>query len=121
MCPFCSYQEKEISNDTFYTTHDWGPATADHILIIPDRHVTSFTELTPDELHDFQNILNKLVKQFVTHSEYDSYNLGINCGASAGQTIEHLHIHFFPRKKGDHSAPKGGVRQMFGSNTPYEH
>ena len=114
--------EKAIAvNKHCFAILDRAPATPDHVLIIPRRHVLALTDLSTEEYEGFQAILRELIERFITNGEYDSYNIGINQGTSAGQTVNHLHIHFFPRKAGDMDAPRGGVRLMFGPNTPYEH
>jgi diadenosine tetraphosphate (Ap4A) HIT family hydrolase len=114
-CPFCNKEFKNrvlIENSTFCASYDLYPVSPGHILLIPRRHVTSFFDLSKQEVEDFYDLLllsrNKVMEE---HSP-EGFNIGINNGFVAGQTISHLHIHLIPRYKGDVQHPEGGVRKI---------
>ena len=92
---------------------DGYPVTQYHSLFIPKRHIADYFGLTQAEI----NAINQLIKRQKklldeTDPTIDGYNVGINCGESAGQTVFHCHVHFIPRRKGDVENPKGGVRHL---------
>jgi len=99
--------------------YDGFPVSPGHLLIIPKRHIASFFEATDQE----QTALFKLLVEAreLALKEYfpDGFNVGINDGATAGQTVMHLHIHLIPRYAGDHSDPRGGVRWIFPEKADY--
>lgn len=111
-CPFCDPCGRIIEeNYLAYGIYDKYPVTKKHILVIPKRHVHTYFGLYQPEI----NSLNQLLNSFRTHIQSDdptvtSFNIGINNGKEAGQTIQHCHIHLIPRRKGDISNPCGGVR-----------
>ncbi len=87
---------------------DGFPVTPGHTLVIPKRHVVSFTELTTPELLDVRDLIADVCQS----SDADSFTIGINDGPDAGRTIDHLHIHVIPRRAGDVPDPRGGVRRV---------
>ena len=115
-CLFCNIQktdsERLISeNHLSYVIRDAFPVTDGHTLIIPKRHVSDYFGLTQAEI----NSTNKLIQQQKNFLEQgdptiEGFNIGMNCGEVAGQTIFHCHIHLIPRRTGDVENPKGGVR-----------
>ncbi len=86
------------------------PVSPGHTLIITRRHVGSFFETTDEERGDLLRLLDHARAQLVTEFQPDGFNIGINDGRIAGQTIPHLHIHLIPRYAGDRPDPRGGVR-----------
>lgn len=120
-CPFCSLSsDKIISSDRFgVTIRDTFPVSAGHMLIIPRRHVRSFFELQPEEGRSLLFLLDKSRQLLDQEFRPDAYNIGINDGAAAGQTIPHLHIHLIPRYQGDCADPRGGVRWIFPDKAAY--
>ena len=102
-----------------YSARDTYAVSPGHTLIIPKRHVASFFELTQDELAACINLINE-EKQFID-GEFnpDGYNIGVNVGPAAGQSILHVHIHVIPRYLGDVKNPQGGVRHVIPSNAHY--
>jgi diadenosine tetraphosphate (Ap4A) HIT family hydrolase len=123
-CLFCKFwkeQERALIyfNDSFYSFYDSNPVNKGHALIIPIRHVNSLTGLIEREQRDFFDALKK-VKEIINKSYHpDGYNIGINNGKVAGQTIMHLHIHLIPRYKGDVQNPVGGIRNVIPGKGDY--
>lgn len=117
-CPFCNCppQDVVLHNELCYARFDKFPVSKGHILIIPYRHFDSYFDSQHEEklallaLVDETKIL--VDKKFAA----DGYNLGINIGQYAGQTIMHLHMHLIPRYKGDVEDPSGGVRGVIPNN-----
>ena len=111
-CPFCNPEKNEIviKNKFWYAKWDKYPVNKGHILIITFRHEPSYFNATKEETRSLLNIIErcKLIIDF--KFQPDGYNIGINIGVAAGQTIMHLHVHLIPRYKGDIEKPEGGVR-----------
>ncbi len=121
-CLFCNTNKREyiFENDLAFATFDSYPVSKYHVLIIPKRHVKSYFELSNDELI----ACNKIIMQSKNKIEQDDqtiegFNLGTNCGKVAGQSINHCHIHFIPRRAGDVDNPQGGVRGVIPSLQHY--
>jgi diadenosine tetraphosphate (Ap4A) HIT family hydrolase len=92
---------------------DQYPVSLGHSLIIPKRHVTSWFELWEEELVPLNHAIAWARTDVNTEFKPDGYNLGVNDGGSAGQTVDHLHVHLIPRYEGDCHDPRGGVRWIF--------
>jgi diadenosine tetraphosphate (Ap4A) HIT family hydrolase len=120
-CPFCTLPEKRIieSNDLGLVIRDGYPISEGHTLIIPKRHVGSFFETTQDEKLVLLALLESAQKQLKKEFNPPSFNIGINDGKEAGQTVPHLHIHLIPRYEGDLAEPKGGVRWIIPEKAKY--
>ncbi|MDD5162995.1 MAG: HIT family protein [Candidatus ainarchaeum sp.] len=114
-CVFCSQACKKagvLENEQYYCLFDLNPVTKGHMLIVPKEHKKSFFDFNSRELELFYDLLKK-AKQLLSKKYFpDGYNIGINNGKAAGQTITHLHIHLMPRYFGDTSDPRGGVRNI---------
>nr|WP_315990303.1 HIT family protein [Desulforamulus aquiferis] len=97
-------------NDLAFAIYDKYPVNQGHILIIPKRHFGNYFDSTKEEREAILNLLEEC-KVFLD-KEYspDGYNIGINIGEAAGQTVWHLHVHLIPRYRGDIENPRGGVR-----------
>ena len=121
-CPFCSPGHGEIiqENDLAYTRYDKYPVSPGHLLIIPRRHIATVFDASPDELAALWALLSAAKSSLDIQFRPDGYNIGINDGASAGQTIPHLHIHLIPRFSGDMSDPRGGVRGVIPQKQKYD-
>ena len=100
-------------NDLAYATRDAYPVTPLHTLIIPKRHVLNYFGLTTAEVSAIHELI---LAQKVVIDSLDStvggYNVGMNCGEIAGQSVWHCHVHLIPRRQGDAPHPKGGVRHV---------
>ncbi len=125
-CLFCQIQTDDrrrvIDENTLaYAIRDGFEVTKHHTLFIPKRHTKDYFELSQAEI----NAINQLIdsqKDFLDSSDasIDGYNIGMNCGETAGQTIFHCHVHLIPRRKGDVESPKGGVRHIIPNKGHYE-
>ena len=121
-CIFCNLDPSRIEdrNEFFVAIKDLYPVTEGHTLIIPSRHVESFFELSKDEEIAMLDMLSSQKKEL---SQLDTtitgFNVGINDGEDAGQTIMHCHIHLIPRRKGDMESPRGGVRGVIPDKQSY--
>ena len=121
-CPFCHMSPKvEIisETDTCIAFFDGYPVSPGHTLIIPKRHVSSFFDLTDDECEAMNQMLFLVKQKLDERFHPDGYNIGINVGEHAGQSIFHCHMHLIPRYKGDVPNPKGGVRGVIPSKQSY--
>ena len=112
-CPFCNPDSKReliVESATAYSIFDKFPVNKGHVLIIPKKHCTNYFDLSFKEQSACLFMLNK-VKEIVSNKfNPDGFNVGINIGDAAGQTIPHVHIHLIPRYKDDVENPSGGVR-----------
>jgi diadenosine tetraphosphate (Ap4A) HIT family hydrolase len=88
-------------------------------LIIPKRHVGSFFKISQEERDALLDLLDQAKKVIAKELSPDSFNIGINDGPAAGQTVPHLHIHLIPRFKGDQEDPRGGVRWIIPGKAKY--
>ena len=115
------YKFKKIDeNDLFFAVRDGYPVTALHTLIIPKRHILSFFELNQSEQDGFFSFLDKQKKLILTEDpSVSAFNIGINDGPEAGRSVDHLHIHLIPRRKGDMDNPRGGVRGVIPEKQKY--
>lgn len=113
-CVFCDKHPRShvLETSNFFALYDGFPVREGHLLLIPKRHIETFMELTEEEFHDLFQILQQADRFLRLNHGAEGYNIGINNGIVAGQTISHLHIHVIPRKKGDVAEPKGGIRNF---------
>lgn len=120
-CPFCDIdQDRVLYEDQFcYVVRDGFPVSEGHSLIISKKHVGSFFETTEEERKALVGALDLAKEQIEQELSPDAYNIGINDGSAAGQTIPHLHIHLIPRYKGDAPDPRGGVRWVIPGKAVY--
>jgi diadenosine tetraphosphate (Ap4A) HIT family hydrolase len=120
-CPFCSTAPSEIllENSLAYAKWDKFPVSMGHLLIISKRHVGDYFEATVGEKAKLWELVDQCKELLDKEKHPDGYNIGINVGETAGQTIPHLHIHLIPRYKGDMENPRGGVRHVIPSKGNY--
>ncbi|MBM3413199.1 MAG: HIT family protein [Bacteroidetes bacterium] len=120
-CPFCTLPKDRIilSNTLGLVVRDGYPISPGHTLIIPHRHIGSFFELDCDERDSLLALLEESKRGLDKEFQPDGYNIGINDGPSAGQTVPHLHIHLIPRYDGDQEDPRGGVRWIIPEKAKY--
>ena len=120
-CLFCRVPAKEIliEHPLVLAKRDGYPLSRGHTLIIPRRHVVSFFETTEDERMAMLRTLDEA--RAILESAYspNGYNIGINNGEAAGQTVMHVHIHLIPRYAGDRPDPRGGVRWVLPEKAAY--
>lgn len=120
-CPFCTLEQRRIltENELGRVIRDGFPISLGHTLIVPKRHVGSFFEVTVEERDSLFRLLDEAKAALDAEFHPSGYNIGINDGATAGQTVPHLHIHLIPRYSGDTSDPRGGVRWIFPDKAKY--
>ena len=121
-CLFCNKNKQKIiySNNFFFIVRDSYPVTKYHTLIIPHRHVSNFFDLNNNEFKDLSNVLKKQRLSLLDlDKKITGFNVGVNAGSDAGQSIMHCHIHLIPRRKGDIENPRGGVRGVIPSKQKY--
>ena len=121
-CHFCDLPEERIvdETETCLVIHDLYPVTLLHTLIITKRHVASYFDLNDQERQDIQKLVDKHQQRIGKEDETVSgFNVGINCGEDAGQTVMHCHVHLIPRRKGDVEDPRGGVRGVIPNKQNY--
>jgi diadenosine tetraphosphate (Ap4A) HIT family hydrolase len=112
-CPFCALGDRVLAeNRLAVAVRDLEPAAAGHTLVIPKRHSPSFFDLTPEEIAACHALLRSERDALAKQHRPDGYNIGVNDGAPAGQSIPHTHWHLIPRYRGDHPDPRGGVRHV---------
>jgi ATP adenylyltransferase len=121
-CLFCEVDERKIiaENELCYAIRDGYPVTDLHTLVIPKRHVSNYFDLHQPELNAVHALLAQMKDEIqVNDSTVSAFNIGINAGREAGQTIFHAHIHLIPRRKGDVDEPRGGVRGVIAEKQQY--
>ncbi len=112
-CLFCTDPHGvSLNNELAYSARDTYGVSPGHTVVIPRRHVASFFELTPEEINACMELITKERKLLDEEFSPDGYNIGVNIGPAAGQSIFHVHIHIIPRYKGDVENPQGGVRHV---------
>jgi ATP adenylyltransferase len=123
-CIFCNKTNCKVIQTTkyFFIIRDTAyPVTKHHTLIITNRHVSDYFELKKEEVIELNEILNNQKKELQElDSQITGFNVGVNIGKDAGQSIMHCHIHLIPRRKGDVEDPRGGVRGVIPSKQKYE-
>jgi diadenosine tetraphosphate (Ap4A) HIT family hydrolase len=121
ICPFCNPDKSRIilANDHAMAIYDGFPVTPGHSLIVPKRHIASFFEATREEQTAMLDLLAETRQLLLKERSPDGFNIGINDGTAAGQTVMHLHIHLIPRYAGDTADPRGGVRWIMPEKAPY--
>jgi ATP adenylyltransferase len=125
-CLFCDVQTAdrgriEAENTLAYVIRDKFPVTGGHTLIIPKRHVEDYFGLVPAEANAINALLieqRELLEK--TDQSILGFNIGMNCGETAGQTVMHCHVHLIPRRKGDVESPRGGIRHVIPGKGHYE-
>ena len=121
-CIFCDMEENRIiaENDLAYVVYDGFPVTEFHSLIIPKSHVETYFDLSALEREACHQLLVESKAQIMgKDTTVDGFNIGMNSGESAGQTVFHCHIHLIPRRTGDTANPRGGVRGVIPGKTDY--
>lgn len=120
-CPFCDLDADRV---WFASKHalafaDSFPISQGHTLVIPVRHVTSIFDLSDTEQAALWALVSQARTALLEKFRPDGFNIGVNDGAAAGQTIDHAHIHVIPRRKGDVPDPRGGIRWVIPEKAPY--
>jgi diadenosine tetraphosphate (Ap4A) HIT family hydrolase len=106
-------------NEQAVVIRDGFPISLGHTLIIPRRHVGSFFDITAEERHALLELLDRAKAALDSEWAPAGYNIGINDGQAAGQTVMHLHVHLIPRYINDRPDPRGGVRWVIPGKADY--
>jgi diadenosine tetraphosphate (Ap4A) HIT family hydrolase len=121
-CMFCQIDTSRVvdENELCCAIRDKYPVSPHHTLIIPKRHISDFFELFQPELNAVNQLLHKM-KDEITRidNQVTGFNVGVNVGQDAGQTVLHAHVHLIPRRHGDVGNPRGGVRGVISSKQDY--
>jgi len=120
-CIFCEVDREIIKKNEFaYAIEDKYAVTEFHTLIIPKRHVSNYFDLDYPEIKAINELLKELkIKIEEKDDTVTGFNVGVNAGESAGQTVFHCHVHLIPRREGDVEEPKGGVRGVIAAKQRY--
>lgn len=120
-CPFCTIPGERVvaSGKLAFVIRDGYPISPGHTLVIPKRHIGSWFEATPEERAEMLGLVDAQKAELDRELKPNGYNIGINDGPAAGQTIPHLHMHLIPRYDGDVADPRGGVRWLIAEKAVY--
>ena len=122
-CIFCKIriEELQFENQLAYSSRDSYPVSEFHSLIVPKRHVGTYFELTNEEILACNELILKTKEKIlIQDASVKGFNIGINAGKVAGQSIMHCHIHLIPRREGDVENPQGGVRSVIPKKQHYK-
>lgn len=121
-CVFCRLDADRTilaSSSLAFAIYDKFPVNPGHALIIPKRHTANYFDLSAEEQQALFALLNEVKQQLAENYSPDGFNVGINVGEAAGQTVGHVHIHLIPRYNGDIANPRGGVRGVIPGRRAY--
>ena len=120
LCPFCQSLEVVAEHNSVFAIKDNYPVTKGHHLIIPFRHTENYFSMNDQEREDTTALL-KVLKLKLEEGDLTitGFNIGMNSGETAGQTVMHSHIHLIPRRKGDTPNPRGGIRGVIPNKMDY--
>lgn len=121
-CVFCEKFDSDriiYEDSTWMAVLDGYPVSKGHTLLIPKRHCETYFDLNYVESSTLASTINVVKNVLDAKYNPNGYNIGINCGKSAGQTVMHCHIHIIPRYDGDVEDPRGGVRGVIPSKQKY--
>lgn len=118
-CPFCDTSTAILESALCLARLDNYPVTEGHTLITPRRHVADYFDCTPEEKAAMWAMVDAVQERLCETTLARAFNIGVNVGETAGQTVMHAHIHVIPRYKGDVANPRGGVRGVIPSKQRY--
>jgi superfamily II DNA or RNA helicase/HKD family nuclease/diadenosine tetraphosphate (Ap4A) HIT family hydrolase len=120
-CPFCEVPAERIFHEGGLTLGIWDgfPVSKGHALVITRRHVSSWFEATPEERIEIVSTIDEVRSRIIASHQPSGFNIGINVGEAAGQTVFHVHAHVIPRYAGDVADPRGGVRHVIPAKANY--
>jgi diadenosine tetraphosphate (Ap4A) HIT family hydrolase len=119
-CPFCAPPVELLGANELAVAFPAGyPVSPGHALIVPRRHEADFFSLTAAEQAALVALVNPVRSLLAERFAPDAFNLGVNAGKAAGQTIQHVHLHVIPRYTGDVPEPRGGVRWVLPETARY--
>lgn len=119
--PFTQVPRSEwiAANRSAFAIWDAFPVTTGHALVVSHRLISDWWEATSGERTDIFDLVDEVKARIDGQHRPDSYNVGFNAGAAAGQTVDHLHVHVIPRYVGDVTDPRGGVRHVIPAKGNY--
>ncbi len=121
-CPLCerSFGSSVVVENSFAAAiPDGFPVSPGHTLVVPKRHESDVFLLSGDEQRALLELVGVVREKLTRELSPDGFNIGINVGAAAGQTVAHAHVHVIPRRKGDVEDPRGGVRWVVPGKARY--
>src|SRR6056297_2517558 len=120
-CPFCELNPALIFHESELVVGLWDryPVSPGHALLVPRRHVAGWFDASQEEQHALVAALEAAKREIEKEHRPDGYNIGVNIGEAAGQTVLHLHVHLIPRYHGDLEDPRGGVRNVIPAKAGY--
>jgi diadenosine tetraphosphate (Ap4A) HIT family hydrolase len=121
-CPFCERIARSdylAERGTCVAFADAHPLTNGHVLVVPRRHAPRLLQLTDEEATDLWDLALSLARGLKAGGREAEFNLGLNEGEAAGQTIGHVHLHLIPRRPGDVAEPRGGIRWIMPERARY--
>jgi diadenosine tetraphosphate (Ap4A) HIT family hydrolase len=121
-CFFCDFPQEEEKRDygAFFAVADANPVTLGHVMIISKAHAETWFDLDEKQHTELDRVIVAEKEYLLKRdSTITGFNLGMNCGKSAGQTCMHFHCHLIPRRKGDMEDPRGGVRGVIPEKQKY--
>lgn len=120
-CPFCEPPTERLisESEAALALYDGLPVSPGHALVVPRRHVASWNEATPDEKSAIWREVDAVRDLLASRHRPDAFNIGLNDGIAAGQTVMHIHVHIIPRYSGDVGDPRGGVRWVVPNRAKY--
>ena len=120
-CPFCQLSDDTcvLVNEMVRAFRDSFPVSKGHTLIVPLRHVASVFDLGEEEQMAMWHAVSVVRRELRDEFAPDGFNVGVNDGTAAGQTVDHAHLHVIPRYAGDVVDPRGGVRWVIPEKADY--
>ena len=120
-CPFCTIADESVvlTSEQAFAIHDGYPVSPGHTLVIPRQHVATLFELPRHEQLALWDLVERVRERLVEEHHPDGFNIGLNDGIAAGQTVPHVHIHVIPRYDGDVPDPRGGIRWVIPDKAQY--
>ena len=120
-CPFCSPQPSSIWLESTGAVALWDgfPISEGHTLVVPRSHVATVFDLPASELASVWEFVARVRDELAKRFGVEAFNIGLNDGQLAGQTVPHAHIHVIPRRKGDVPDPRGGIRWVIPQQADY--
>ena len=124
-CIFCEMAQNKrdvvvvAKYEHCYVIKDQFPVAPGHLLVIPYQHAGDWFSASSEVKIEIVEVLDQMKKSLELEYSPDGYNIGVNCGKAAGQTVMHLHVHLIPRYLGDMEDPRGGVRGVIPSKQKY--
>jgi diadenosine tetraphosphate (Ap4A) HIT family hydrolase len=119
--PFCNLEPSRawLETECAIALLDAFPVTDGHTLVVPRKHVRTIYELTVPEQQEIWEFVRRVRERLLAHFKPDAFNIGLNDGPAPGQTVEHAHVHLIPRRLGDVSDPRGGIRWVLADKARY--